>query len=355
MGIKSLLGKAAEIYSDAFDPLFFQRRYAHNTLKKKRSTIEFDKIDPETIRKIKGMWGKKSGWFDFYYTVGDKSKGYLYFPDDWFFASIDASLNDWRTCKAIDDKGMYDLYFADVKRPKTIARCCGGLWLDEKYEIIDIDKVASLCIQASKVIIKPSVGSSGGHGIEFWQNDQSDLSDKLKSFNNCVVQEILEQHDDLNAIHAESINTIRIMTMLLDGEVHILSSILRMGVGVSKVDNVSSGGLACGIDEHGRLKKMAYGADGRGFDKHPQGPVFEGLSVPGFDACKTICKTIAPRFARFSRLVSWDFAIDKNAQPILIEANLYGGELDFHQMCNGPIFGDEATTKEMIERFYKKR
>ena len=36
---------------------------------------------------------------------------------------------------------------------------------------------------------------------------------------------------------------------------------------------------------------------------------------------------------------------------LLFEANLYGGELDFHQMCNGPIFGDEETTKQMIKRF----
>ena len=59
MGFKNTLGKVASIYSDVFDPLLFQKRYAHNTLKKKRSTIEFDKIDPETIRKIKGLWGKK--------------------------------------------------------------------------------------------------------------------------------------------------------------------------------------------------------------------------------------------------------------------------------------------------------
>ncbi len=354
MEVKKLLGIVARVYSDIFDPLLFQKRYAHNTLNKKRITVEFDKIDPETIRKIKGLWGKKNGWFDFYYTVGDKSRGHLYFPDDWFFDSVDASLNDWRTCKAIDDKGMYDLYFADVKRPKTIARCCGGLWLSEKYEMIDLKRVLSLCDDAERVIIKPSISSSGGRGIVFWQKGQNDLTGKLNSFSNCVVEEILEQHDDLNAIHAESINTIRIMTMLLDGEVHILSSILRMGVGDSKVDNVSSGGLACGINEQGKLKKMAFGVDGSGVDKHPQGPVFEGLSVPGFDACKTICKTVAPRFARFSRLVSWDFAIDKSSSPLLIEANLCGGELDFHQMCNGPIFGDEATTKEMINRFYKK-
>ena len=354
MGIKSSLGKIAYVYSTLFDPLFFQMHYAKKTLDNKRRTIAFEKIDRETRRRVKELWGSYNEWFDFYYTVGDKSKGHLYFPDNWFYRAVDASLNDWRTCKAIDDKGMYDLFFHDIICPTTIAHCCDGLWLNEKYEMMSLDSLVAQCNESGNVIIKPSVGSSGGHGIEFWRIGQDDLLRKLKSFPNCVVQRIVEQHDKLSAIHAESVNTIRIMTVLIDDKVRVLSSVLRMGVGNSRVDNVSSGGLACGIDEHGKLRKTAFDAGGRGYDKHPQGPVFEGLSVPGFNKCITVSKKLLPRFARFSRLVSWDFAIDKNEQPLLIEANLYGGELDFHQMCNGPIFGDEASTKEMIDRFYKR-
>ena len=354
MSIKSILYRLQTKYRDYVDPLFFQMRYAKSTLAKKRNTITFDKIDNDSIFKFKNLWGEVNGWFDFYYTIGDKSKVELYFPDDWFFKSIDANMNDWRICRVMDDKGMYDLFFYDVNRPRTIARCCNGIWMNDYYEITDEERVVTSCHELGKVIIKPSISSCGGHGIVFWQKGQGDLYEKLNSCRNCVVQEIIEQHDDLSSIHPESINTIRIMTMLYDGEVHILSSILRMGVGDSKVDNVSSGGIACGIDEQGRLKNKAFQADGRCYDKHPQGKIFEGLLVPGFESCKTLCRKVAPRFARFSRLISWDFAIDRNAQPLLIEANLYAGELDFHQMCNGPIFRDEATTKIMIDRYYKK-
>ena len=78
-------------------------------------------------------------------------------------------------------------------------------------------------------------------------------------------------------------------------------------------------------------------------------------AVPSHDKCCAISKRAALRFSRFSKLISWDFAIDLRGRPLLIEANLYGGELDFHQMCNGPLFGDEVTTRAMVERFYKKR
>ncbi len=121
------------------------------------------------------------------------------------------------------------------------------------------------------------------------------------------------------------------------------------------MDNVSSGGVACGIDKEGCLKQKSYNAKGMCWDGHPDGISLIGRKVPSFNECCRISKEIAPRFIRFAKLVSWDFAIDKNANPVLIEANLCGGELDFHQMCNGPIFGDEATTKAMVERFYKKK
>ena len=52
------------------------------------------------------------------------------------------------------------------------------------------------------------------------------------------------------------------------------------------------------------------------------------------------------------RLVSWDIAFDKKDQPLLLEANLHYGELDFHQLNNGPIFGDD--TIKILEEVFSK-
>jgi len=304
-------------------------------------------------KKVYGGGQKNNKWFDFYYTIGDKQRAYLYIPDNWFFRYFDSVLNDWPSCKVLDDKSLYDLYFAGINKPHTIGYCCDGLWMTEGYKVSTMENVAEVCRNCGTVIIKPSVGSSGGHGISFWKEGEKDIEVILSDYRNCVVQEIIEQHQDLAAIHSESINTIRIMSMVLNGEVHLLSSILRMGTGNSKVDNVSSGGVACGIDENGCLRETTWNAKGQHWKGHPQGVELLGRKVPAFEQCNDLVKEIAPRFARFAKLVSWDFAVDKNENPLLIEANLYGGELDFHQMCNGPIFGDENTTRAMIELFYK--
>lgn len=204
------------------------------------------------------------------------------------------------------------------------------------------------------VIIKPSVNSSGGSGIVFWRDsDDMDIEVLLKKCDNVVVQELIKQHPTLSAIHPDSVNSIRIMTITTGDKVNELSSILRMGVGKSQVDNVSSGGIAVGIDENGRLKGKAFSGNGKCFEKHPDGADFKGIEVPAFQDCLDICKATAPRFARFSRLISWDFAIGIDNKPLLIEANFRWGELDFHQMCNGPIFKDEESTKRMIQKYMR--
>lgn len=352
--IRKFKGIYRWLYNE-YDPLWGQRLYAQRTLNDKRNTIEFIACDASTNLRISQLWGGQNGWFEFYNTIGGGINTHLYFPDDWFYDYVDVKLNRWKLCRMFDDKSFYDFYFYDVNRAETLASCHEGQWLNGNYSLSTIETVATNCKKAEKVIIKPSRGSSGGKGIAFWQQGDGAIEDLLKQYKNCVVQGIIEQHADLSALHKESINSIRIMTMLLDGEVKILSSVLRIGVGKAKVDNISSGGVACGIDGNGCLKEKTFNAKGNSWIGHPDGLDLKGRKVPAFKECCEICKRLAPRFTRFSNLISWDFTVDKSGKPVLIEANLCGGELDFHQMCNGPIFGDETTTKSMIARFYKKK
>lgn len=120
-----------------------------------------------------------------------------------------------------------------------------------------------------------------------------------------------------------------------------------MGVNKSKVDNASSGGIVCGVDKDGRLKDCAYNTKAMRFDKHPQGAVFQEHVIPNYDECLTLAKRLAPRFSYISCLQSWDIAIDLSGEPTLIEANLTFGQIDFQQMCNGPIFGER--TEEILK------
>lgn len=287
-------------------------------------------------------------WFDVYNSIEeDKSKLKYYVPDDFWYAYIDSFYTDINKAEVLDDKNFYDLYFHDVRRPRTIVRKIQGNYLDSDYNLISKDTVFELCEKEKELIIKPAVNSWGGAGIKFWKNVDSkeSLYADLKG-DNIVVQEIVKQHDVMAHLHEGSLNTIRIMVMIHEGEVIPLSTVVRMGVNNAKVDNASSGGIVCGVNKDGRLKDCAYNTKAICFDKHPQGAIFQEHVIPNFDKCIELAKNLAPRFAYLSRLQSWDIAIDHDGQPTLIEANLTFGQIDFQQMCNGPIFGNK--TEEIL-------
>ena len=48
--------------------------------------------------------------------------------------------------------------------------------------------------------------------------------------------------------------------------------------------------------------------------------------------------------------MSWDIAIDEDGNPVLIEANMRKGSVNFHQFNNGPLFG-ELTERVLNEIF----
>lgn len=60
---------------------------------------------------------------------------------------------------------------------------------------------------------------------------------------------------------------------------------------------------------------------------------------------------LANRISNTRKLASWDFSVDELGNPILIEVNMAFGELDFHQMTNGPIFKD--LTQDVIKEVFK--
>ena len=125
-----------------------------------------------------------------------------------------------------------------------------------------------------------------------------------------------------------------------------------MGIGAARVDNASSGGITCGVDHDGSLKACAYSPRGVRFDKHPTtGICFDNIRIPNYQKVLDSVKKMHVQIPHF-RIVSWDIAIDQVGDPVLVEVNLRAGELDFHQLNNGPLFGDD-TNKILDEVFAK--
>ncbi len=302
------------------------------------------------------LWGGVRCWFSAYNTSCDKKEKLKYYlPEIIYYPYIDAFFTHPQEASVLDDKNNYDMYFQGIPMPETIVRKMRGLFLDKNYHLITATKALELIKSQQNVVCKESVSSQGGKGVKFFDlqaADEKELLDWMRVRDNIIVQKVIGQHSELSRLHSDSINTVRVMTLTRESCVEVISCVLRMGIGGSRVDNASSGGIVCGINPDGRLKNEAWDVHINHYDKHPQGTCFESVVVPAFDQCKALACDLAPKFMSATRLISWDFAISEQGTPVLIEANLSFGELDFHQMCNGPLFGDK--TEEILKEVFSK-
>ena len=328
---------------------YYRKSFLVDQLKMKKERSKGTSVDKNEILRIWNGIKVDNGWFRFYNSVlreGNNSFDARYIPLDIQYCYIDDWFNDTESALILDDKNMYDLYFYDVNRPKTIGRIINGTLFDEHYSKLTIDELVERCVKSENVILKPTVFSSTGNGIEFWNNNDGEqtLESFLREHNNYIIQELIHQHDEINKIYKDSVNSIRIVTCNFDGETEVLSSVIRMGVNGSRLDNASRGGMFCGINDDGSLKKYGYTKDGDARTSHPQGAIFSECHIPNYDKCKELCVRLSNRFLRISKLISWDLAVDNNGDPVLIEVNLCYGGADIHQIANGPLFKEKTET-----------
>jgi len=278
-----------------------------------------------------------------------------YISDELQFYFIENKLINYDYIRGFTDKNYLQLLFPDINQPSTVIRCIQGLFYDASYTPVTLQEAIQLIQNHlhDGIVIKPSINSWAGRNISFHKGSLSSseiaqiLSDSGKNY---IVQGIIRQHAALAAIHPESVNTIRMITMLLDGEVTVLSACLRMGVGSSQVDNFSQGGIACGIQENGCLRSIGHDRLGNTVPHHPSGFHFETCTIPNYHRVLSVVKRAALRVPQFG-IASWDFAMDESGEPVLIEYNVGKGGIDLHQYANGPLYGEK--TDRVLDYVFK--
>ncbi len=276
----------------------------------------------------------------------NKNKGHrlsYYIPDTFYYAYVDEYFTNPQHSAPCNSKNIYDLYFHDINRPRTIFRKVDDFLLDANYETITLKEAIAKSKDEGEVVLKIAKFSSGGHGILFWNSavdSEELLVDFLNRSKDIICQEVIKQHPSISLLNPTSVNTVRLFTFAFKNEVFMLSSFIRFGGKGSRVDNAHSGGLACGLEKNGRLKSTAFDLAANRYDYRPQGKSLDEIVVPNYDKCVEMALHLAKRFVTITKMISWDFAIDEKGEPILIEIGVSFGGLNFHQICNGPIFGN---------------
>ena len=189
----------------------------------------------------------------------------------------------------------------------------------------------------TQLFAKPDVGESG-KGIEAVElrnfTSPEILLDYLKAHGMGVVEEPLAQHQDLARLHPQSINTLRIVTLLTGGpgswKPNCVYAVIKTGCGGRRVDNLESGGLFCPIDQKaGTICGPGHTSDLRVLDHHPDtGIPLVGYQIPFVKEAVDLCLKAALVEPRM-RYIGWDVCITPNG-PVIVEGNDYPG-YDFWQ------------------------
>ncbi len=176
-----------------------------------------------------------------------------------------------------------------------------------------------------KIIIKPDTGSLGS-GIKFFSfTDEESAKKQFAEFSMsapCVCEEIICQHPAMNDLNPHSVNTVRIVSILKDGEVDIVSATLRIGAtNDSVVDNMLSGGIGAGVDiSTGIVSTMAIDYAFNKYSHHPlTGAQIIGFQIPNWNCAIDLVKSAHKRIPN-CLLYGWDIAITQDSADI-IEAN----------------------------------
>lgn len=351
--------KLKKMYDDFFENLSQLSKECFRIDSQEIYYKEIKNLTKKQQKEIYDYWNKYTDDFDIsyhkYYIDRSGKFDVRFIPDDLFVGYIDGVLNNRHIEPGVADKNYFDLYLKDFKMPKTYVRLINGIYEDCDYKIITKETAIDLLSSKDSITIKPSMSSYGGKNVVFLEKPtRDDIVNFLENRNsdNLIFQETIIQSEETAKLHPESLNTIRVMTLIIDGEVKILPSAFRMGIGKNRVDNASFGGIYCGINNDGTLSDFAYDAVGNKYEKHPEGGSFKKIKFDFMTEVYDLVQKAAERFPHF-RLIGWDIAIDKNKVPVIIEANLTMSGMDVIETISGPLFG-EYTDKILEEVFLKK-
>lgn len=339
-----------------------RRSIKSDALKKwfREMTGQTNELTAAQLDELKNIWGDiwDTGLVDPLWVQVYSDKTGIYSPEyvgsDIHYYNVEWSRIDYDYLRAFLDKNYMDVLLPCVKHPVTLIRKIHGQYLDVDFRPMSktqaVDKLYENLDPG--VVVKISRASSGGKGVRFLGkgSTKDDISDALDVDPDVAVQLVMQQHPEMAKMNASSVNTIRIICIILDGESIPLSAVVRIGNSGSRVDNFSSGGVGCGVRPDGHLNDCGYTQKGERYDVHPNGFVFREGFVPNFDKALEAVKRCHMHVPMFG-VASWDIAIDTDGEPVLIEYNVGGAGIDIHQYNNGPLYGKYR--KRIISEAFK--
>ncbi len=250
-------------------------------------------------------------------------------------------LNTIKGCKVYTCKGktyqlFSDLYGRDIVTVNT----------KDDYD--------SFLINHSAFVYKDE-SNCCGKGVKLYntaEKNKDELWENLKNKVPFVMEEPIEQGNELAIFHPQSVNTIRIVTILTgnspdDYKVIHYSPFFKTGRGNSFVDNGGAGGILCSVGMDGTITSDGIDELTKVYREHPDTHIsFKGKKLPEFEQALKLAETAALRYHK-NRYVGWDMAYTKEGNWVIVEGNSLG-QFVGQQMCDK--IGKKAEFEEILSQ-----
>lgn len=200
------------------------------------------------------------------------------------------------------------------------------------------------------MILKPSKDTFGGAGVSKIKS-KKELFEKINKYDHVVCQELIIQNEYLSEINNSSVNSVRsCLYRDSSGSFKVLNNSMRFGIN-GGLDNETSGGIVCNINDDGQLNGYALDKYANKFSEHPNShKKFNSIKVPFYDELNIISVEIANQVP-LCNLISLDMCLDNQNNWRCLEMNLGGQTIRFAQYAGKGFFGNY--TDEVIERTSK--
>lgn len=332
-------------------------------LASKRSLNVQKKYNPKAIltkeekREIKMLWGRLPIPIHYVYHQLTKAIDRFdarYLPEDIYNPFVKGSLNPMAQSFVFENKGLYDILFPAIPQPRIYLKNVAGQFFKDK-EPISLNDAIDTMMKVEEAIVKPSMYSdSGNNVIKFVLKStvsevekRAKIVELFKKYNSdFVIQSIIKQHSETAIFNPQSVNTIRVSSLFINGKVSLHSPIFRCGQNGSIVDNTGAGGIVVGVKDDGKLCDFGYDLKLNKIFKTSNDIEFKDKRITNYSKLEKII-TDNHKLLPTVHFIGWDFAFDESGNPIMLELNIGFPGIIFEQFCSGPIFGDR--TEEVIE------
>lgn len=276
-----------------------------------------------------------------------------------YVTSILRVLNPIQLSLTLQNKNYYPYLLSGIKQPRVILNSMKGVVLNERGDCVNIKESINLLREAKDIIIKPSVGGCVGNGVRRFLLDSKMKDEDIIAIiheygSDYIVQERVKQSEQLSIFNETSLNTIRVCTLNMNGVTSVVNTMFRHGRNGAIVDNGGSGGICCGINQQGQFNGIAIDSKLNKYENTILGTRYSEASIPHVSKICEVAIASHQWYLPMIGFAGWDFALDENNNPILIEVNLSWPGIMLEQLSNGaPIFGNR--TEEVLEYCRKRQ